>query len=53
MDMSRIGLGLAAVARPACITSGRAADLGADRGVTQLRARAHELLDVAYTGVGT
>jgi aryl-alcohol dehydrogenase-like predicted oxidoreductase len=47
---SRMGLGLAAVARPAYITSGRAADLGADRAVTQLRARAHELLDVAYAG---
>ncbi len=47
---SRIGLGLAAVARPAYITSGRDADLGADRGVTQLRSRAHELLDVAYAG---
>ncbi len=47
---SRIGLGLAAVARPAYITSGRDAALGVDRGVAQLRARAHELLDVAYAG---
>jgi aryl-alcohol dehydrogenase-like predicted oxidoreductase len=50
VDSSRIGLGLAAVARPACITFGRGADLGADRGVTQLQARTHGLLDVAYAG---
>ncbi|MET0190727.1 MAG: aldo/keto reductase [Pseudonocardia sediminis] len=47
-DLSRLGLGLAAVARPAYITSGRAADLGDARGVEQLRDRTRELLDAAY-----
>ncbi|MDN5916170.1 MAG: aldo/keto reductase [Pseudonocardia sp.] len=46
--VARLGLGLAAVARPAYITSGRAADLGDARGVEQLRDRTHELLDAAY-----
>jgi aryl-alcohol dehydrogenase-like predicted oxidoreductase len=50
--VSRIGLGLAAVGRPAYITLGRATDLGADRSVEALRTRSHELLDAAYaTGV--
>ncbi|MGI9001154.1 MAG: aldo/keto reductase [Pseudonocardia sp.] len=46
--MNRIGIGLAAVARPAYITSGRAADLGGRRGVEDLRARTHAVLDAAY-----
>lgn len=45
IDLSRLGLGLAAVARPAYITSGRGADLGDDRGVERLRGRTRELLD--------
>jgi aryl-alcohol dehydrogenase-like predicted oxidoreductase len=45
---SRIGLGLAAVGRPAYINLGRAADLPAERTVDAMRARAHELLDSAY-----
>ncbi|MEV1294141.1 aldo/keto reductase [Pseudonocardia sp. NPDC049635] len=45
---SRLGLGLAAVARPAYITSGRAERLGDTRDVETLRARTHELLDAAY-----
>jgi aryl-alcohol dehydrogenase-like predicted oxidoreductase len=45
---SRLGIGLAAVARPAYINSGRAADLGAERGVSDLRARAEAVLDAAY-----
>src|SRR6266571_5054080 len=45
---SRIGLGLAAVGRPAYITLGRASDLGADRGIEAMRARTHALLDAAY-----
>lgn len=48
---SRIGLGLAAVARPAYITPSRSADLGAsagERAVERLRALSHELLDVAH-----
>ncbi|MBT0771707.1 aldo/keto reductase [Kineosporia sp. J2-2] len=45
---SRIGFGLAAVGRPAYITSGRAGDLGPGRDVERLRALAHELLDTAH-----
>jgi aryl-alcohol dehydrogenase-like predicted oxidoreductase len=47
LPVSRIGLGLAAVGRPAYITLGRDADLPADRSVEALRQRAHELLDDA------
>ncbi|MGN9756993.1 aldo/keto reductase [Streptomyces sp. SD31] len=43
-----IGLGLAAVGRPGYINLGRAEDLPADRSVTALRDRTHELLDAAY-----
>ncbi|GAA0944509.1 aldo/keto reductase [Pseudonocardia zijingensis] len=45
---TRLGIGLAAVARPAYITSGRAADLGARRSVEDLRARTEAVLDAAY-----
>ena len=47
---SRLGLGLAAIGRPAYITAGRDDDLGdpADRSVDALRARAHALLDGAW-----
>ncbi len=45
---TRLGIGLAAVARPAYITSGRAADLGAQRDVSDLRARTEAVLDAAY-----
>ncbi|WP_290802103.1 aldo/keto reductase [Herbiconiux sp.] len=47
---SRIGLGLAAVGRPAYITVGRAHDLGgdSDRSIDALRERAHNLLDAAW-----
>jgi aryl-alcohol dehydrogenase-like predicted oxidoreductase len=47
-DLPQMGLGLAAVGRPAYITAGRGADLGGDRGVDALRARAHRVLDAAY-----
>ncbi|WP_327313877.1 aldo/keto reductase [Streptomyces sp. NBC_01235] len=43
-----LGLGLAAVGRPGYINLGRDHDLGEDRSVETLRARAHELLDAAY-----
>lgn len=43
----RLGLGLAAVARPAYITSGRS-DLGDTRSVAELRVRSWALLDAAY-----
>lgn len=48
--VSRMGLGLAAVGRPAYITPHRADDLGdaAHRTVDALRARAHELLDEGW-----
>ena len=46
--VSRIGLGLAAVGRPAYITLGRASDLGVDRSVEAMRTRSHALLDAAY-----
>ena len=47
LPVSPIGLGLAAVGRPAYINLGRSADLGEDRRVAALRARAAELLDAA------
>jgi aryl-alcohol dehydrogenase-like predicted oxidoreductase len=47
---SRLGLGLAAIGRPAYITAGREKDLGegAGRSVDALRERAHKLLDAAW-----
>lgn len=49
--VSRIGIGLAAVGRPAYINLGREADLGHDRTIDALRRRTHALLDAA-TGAG-
>ncbi len=46
--VSRIGIGLAAIGRPAYITTNRAADLGPDRSVDALRERTWHLLDAAY-----
>jgi aryl-alcohol dehydrogenase-like predicted oxidoreductase len=43
-----LGIGLAAVARPAYITAGRGADLGDRRGVADLRERTAAVLDAAY-----
>ena len=43
-----VGLGLAAVGRPAYITPGRDADLGASRTVEELETDARALLDAAY-----
>src|SRR4029077_3924378 len=45
--VSRVGLGLAALGRPAYITSGRAEEL-ADRSVPGMRTRAWSMLDAAY-----
>src|SRR5438034_226201 len=45
--ISRIGLGLAALGRPAYITSGREEDLP-DRSVTGLRTRTFSMLDAVY-----
>ena len=47
LPVSRIGLGLAAIGRPAYINLGREADLGADRDVERMRTAAHRLLDAA------
>jgi aryl-alcohol dehydrogenase-like predicted oxidoreductase len=44
---ARLGLGLAAVGRPAYLTLGRDADLPAERSPAVLERRAHELLDAA------
>jgi aryl-alcohol dehydrogenase-like predicted oxidoreductase len=46
--MSEIGLGLAALGRPAYINLGHADDLGADHSPDALRARTHAVLDHAY-----
>ncbi len=43
----RLGIGLAAVARPAYITSGRGRDLGEQRGPEQLEQRTWAVLDAA------
>ncbi len=45
---SRLGFGLAAVGRPAYITTGRGADLGGHRSPRDLEALSHRLLDDAY-----
>jgi aryl-alcohol dehydrogenase-like predicted oxidoreductase len=44
----RLGLGLAALGRPAYITLGRQRDFGASRSVADLERRCHEMLDAAY-----
>jgi aryl-alcohol dehydrogenase-like predicted oxidoreductase len=43
-----VGLGLAALGRPAYIDLGREADLGPDRGVEALERRCHQVLDAAW-----
>ncbi len=48
---AQLGLGLAAIGRPAYITLGRDADLPGDRSWAALEARAHQLLDTA-AGLG-
>ncbi|HEU4692573.1 MAG TPA: aldo/keto reductase, partial [Vicinamibacterales bacterium] len=48
LTVSRLGLGLAALGRPAYINSGRQDDFGADRSVAALEHRCHEMLDAAY-----
>jgi aryl-alcohol dehydrogenase-like predicted oxidoreductase len=45
--MAHLGLGLAAIGRPAYINIGRDEDLGADRSVATMRAEAEALLDAA------
>ena len=46
--VSRLGLGLAALGRPAYINSGRQEDFGTDRSVAAFEHRCHEMLDAAY-----
>ena len=48
LEVTPIGLGLAAVGRPGYITLGRDHDLGADRSVEALERRSHEVLSAAY-----
>jgi aryl-alcohol dehydrogenase-like predicted oxidoreductase len=51
--VTRLGVGLAAIARPGYITLGRAADLPADRTPDALYARTAEILDAARAaGIG-
>ena len=47
LTVTPIGLGLAAVGRPAYIDVGRESDLGQHRSVEELERRAHDLLDAA------
>ena len=47
--MSRLGLGLAALGRPAYINLGRQQDFGSDRSVADLERRCHQMLDAAYS----
>jgi len=46
--LSPLGLGLAALGRPAYLTAGRTASLGDDRTVEAMRARAHAMLDASW-----
>jgi aryl-alcohol dehydrogenase-like predicted oxidoreductase len=48
LHVTSIGLGLAALGRPAYITLGRDRDLGGDRSVPAMERRCHEMLDTAY-----
>jgi aryl-alcohol dehydrogenase-like predicted oxidoreductase len=50
LDVSRIGVGLAALGRPGYITVGHAADLGGHTDVAAMEAHAHQVLDAAYAG---
>ncbi|GAA4558890.1 aldo/keto reductase [Planotetraspora kaengkrachanensis] len=48
LAVTSVGLGLAAVGRPAYITLGRDEDLGGDRSVATMRARSWAVLDAAW-----
>ena len=48
LTVTRLGLGLAALGRPAYIDLGRDTDLGPDRAVEALEHRCHQVLDAAY-----
>jgi aryl-alcohol dehydrogenase-like predicted oxidoreductase len=49
LEVTPIGLGLAALGRPAYIDVGRDRDLGVDRSPETMERRAHEMLNAAYT----
>ena len=49
LRVSRRGLGLAALGRPAYINLGRQQDFGSDRSVAELERRCHQMLDAAYS----
>ncbi len=52
LPVSRIGLGLAALGRPAYINLGRDEDYGRERTVAVMERRCHDMLDAAYaTGI--
>ena len=48
LTVTPIGLGLAALGRPAYVTLGRSEDVGADRSVAAMERRCHEVLDAAW-----
>jgi aryl-alcohol dehydrogenase-like predicted oxidoreductase len=48
LEVTPVGLGLAALGRPAYIDLGRDADLGDDRDVDALERRSHQVLDAAW-----
>jgi len=48
LPVSPLGLGLAALGRPAYINVGRTDDLGGDRSIEELERRCHAMLDAAY-----
>ncbi len=49
LTVTRMGLGLAALGRPAYITLGRDVDLGSDRDPSTMERRCHDMLDAAYS----
>jgi aryl-alcohol dehydrogenase-like predicted oxidoreductase len=48
LTVSRIGLGLAALGRPAYINLGRQRDFGSARSIAELERRCHAMLDTAF-----
>jgi aryl-alcohol dehydrogenase-like predicted oxidoreductase len=48
LTVTPVGLGLAALGRPAYVTLGRRADVGSDRSVGAMERRCHEMLDAAW-----
>ena len=48
-NVDRIGVGLAALGRPAYLTSGRGEDFGSERSVVEMANRTAEVLDAAYS----